>query len=247
MTGKHEFRAFQIWRWLRRLFLLSLWMATFALGAGIWVAWHRFPGTFLGVGWVWFAGLAWIALTLMALDATIEVGDMPLPPEIPPDQEIRNWLLFVIAGPTVAAIFAFLVGIPLVASHWVLRTFDTWDPQWRGLILFTLWMAWLVGTLSGLAALQKQPALSALRRMVRQRLLGIHVTDAQILALLEACDLPPQIKTPYLQRIRRHGMTEKTALELLEALEAHPSRETPPFHRAQLAQALSNWLEEQEP
>lgn len=71
MTGTPEGHGSPFWRWLRRLFLSSLWIGVFALGASIWVVWRRAPGTFLGVGWIGFAGLAWLALALTALDATI--------------------------------------------------------------------------------------------------------------------------------------------------------------------------------
>ncbi len=242
MTGIHESSS---WRWLRRLFLLTLWLGVLAAATGIGLGWRRAPGTFLGVGWIWFAGLAWLALALMALDATLEIGSMPLPPEIPPDQEVRHWLLFLIAGPTVAALFAFVVSIPVVISHRVLKTFAAWDPRWRGLLLFALWMAWLIGTLGGLAALQNLPVVTALRRTLRRRVLGLHVSEARILALLEACDLPSHVKTIYIRRLQRHGMTRRTALELLKDLKAHPPQGSPSIQRALLTQALYNWLEEQ--
>ncbi len=230
-----------MWVWLRRMFFALMWLGVLTAGWGIWRMWQSFPARILGVGWVWAAVAAWIAMAAIALDAVLEIGPMPLPPEVSPEHEIRRWGLFLIAGPTVGVIFAFDVFTMVVAVHAVMQTLS-WLPKGvLASILTALVIAWLMGTFYVLAWMSESDWVERLHRL-RYRLLGLYTSEQDILKLLDDTDLPDRIKTAFAKRIQRRGLTPAIAHRLLNALDDPTIAQT--ITRALLIQSLHNWLEE---
>ncbi len=236
------------WLWLRRAFLGVLWLGVLL---GTVLTWHWGQTTqarrLLGVPWTWMAAAALVGLAVVALDAVLELPLSPLPPLVPPSQELARWGLFSTLGLIVAgfsALIAWLVrAIPLA-----LFTLLPWlgrDPWLRpvyvatilGLILGTFWVLILVDA-SGLSF--------AIRRTLRYRLLHLRTSEVEILGLLAATDLPEVVKDTFADHIQRYGMSPEVAQNLLRALEAHPPADNgTSIVRAMLTQSLYNWLEEE--
>lgn len=80
------------------------------------------------------------------------------------------------------------------------------------------------------------------RRTVR-KVLGLRVSSAKILRLLEKVSLDEEIKEQWVRRIRDEGMSEEVAEALLEVLGKGQEAGAAVL---QLEQALMNWLDERE-
>ena len=239
MAGKSP-----VWARLRWGFLALLWLGVLMGAVVIWALWRKAPGRILGVSWIWFAGAAWVALAVVALDAVLELSSMPLPPEVPPRHEVAQWMLFLVLGPLVAVMFAFDVGILVVVHHAASEVFSWLPPGGQLTVLTAIWIAWFMGTFYVLALVGGSSWSAKFRRTLRYRLLGLHTLEADILHLLDTAALPDEVKATFARPIRRRGMTPEIARELLLVLETHSTLEGSNISRAMLAQSLHNWLEE---
>ncbi len=237
-----------MWRFLRWLYFGALWLGALMAGGLTFFLWHRFPFKILGVGWNWFAGAGVVALALVALDATMEISATPLPPDVPPNHEVSQWLLFLIAGAATAFIFAVDTGVLFVVTHALFRWALPHLPFWIGKpLLAAAWLGWFVGTIYALRFLADASIGFRFRTFLRYRLLNMHTGAADVRCLLERSDLPPDAKQRFLARLDSEGLTPALAHDLLkvagkdpwEAAESHRNTAT-----TLLVQTLNNWEEE---
>ncbi len=231
-----------MWRWLRRLYLALLWLSVPLALVGLRALWRRWPGQWLGVNWVWFAGAAWLAWSLMVLATSQELPESPLPPTVSWRAEVQRWLFYLVAGVGVAGMFALWVAPPLVVTQ-ALRRWVGGIP--RRLLLVpgvAVWMGWFMGTWFVLAWLNEQQVVARFRRWVG----GLAVPSSEEIAtLLRRAPLPAAERQRLLARLQREGMTPALARAMLAALERHPPLQNDPRplkRRAMLAQALHRWL-----
>lgn len=235
-----------MWRWWRTLYLLAYWaLVALLIALTVW-AWRAAPGRFLGIAWVWYAGIFLVAFAAVALDATLELPVYPLPPEVPPAVERRRWLSWLLLGWLTSAMFLLLF-LPLMLAVQGLRLLVAGQSIWvRKLAVGAgtlIVVGWLIGVFRFLAWLQDQPVITRLQ----DRLASLNTITAQdVAAMLRKVDLPIHQREAWLKRLHREGLTEVLALELLEDLQSYLKQEDNPIRKgryAQLMQLLHRYLE----
>ncbi len=235
-----------MWRWLRRIFLLFLWLEV-ALGLALTVwGWRVVPARVLGVAWPWFSGSFLLALAVMALNAMLELPEYPLPPEVPPGTEMRRWLFYWGLGGLTAAVFTLLVSLPILFVH-SLRVWAEGRGVWVRRALVPVGgvglVAWFMGVFFVLGWLQEQPCITRLRRWMTRLQTP---TARDIRFMLQRVPLPLEVKQRFLARLEREGMTPALARELQSVLGPYVETQEDLRDRGRYAvlyQALSAWLE----
>ena len=236
-----------MWRLLRWLYFGALWLGALMAGGLTFFLWHRFPFKILGVGWDWYVGAGVVALALVALDATMEISATPLPPAVSPDHEVKQWILYLIAGAGAATIFAADVGVLFVITHFLFIHIPAhWPVVLVKIIVAGAWIGWFIGTIYALGFISNAMG-ERFRTLLRYRLLNMHTTAADVRRLLERSDLPPDARQRFLARLDSEGLTPALAHDLLEAAGKDPW-EAAESHRSTattlLVQTLNNWEEE---
>ncbi len=246
MSGK------MIARWWRRLFLWgmallpgAMWVALHALGVSLRAVKVPVDVPLGAVLIPW-----WVGWETAALAAWLEWRYEPHPPAVSWRREIGLGLLYASMGAFVGAFFALWVW--LLAVTW--NVAHALTPAWLqpaldcGLTWAVLGLGWMAVLLWLVTLLARAGVADAFRRGIRRLLLGDEsVTPAQVLALLDAVPLPPEVRTDYVRRIRAFGLTHATVERLLADLQAHAGADTAGATTQallQLEQALRNWLVE---
>ncbi len=211
-----------MWRWWRRLFLLFLW-GTVPLGVALIVwAWRVAPGNFLGLAWPWFAGCFLLGWSMMVLNFTLDLPQHPLPPEVPPREEVRRWLFVLVVSGVTAAIFTLLLLPPIFVTHWMRQLVWAVRERWvfilGRMVLLLVWVGWFMGVFFVLNWLADQPVVERFRRGVTQ----LRSPSAQdVIGMLRNLPLPPEEKRTWIKRLRREGLTPHLARELQRMLKRH--------------------------
>ncbi len=210
-----------MWRWLRRIFLATLWVG---VGLGtvltIWL-WKTLPGEILGVGWAWFAGAFLVALGLMALNASMEIPLYPLPPEVPPWEEIRRWAFHIALGLLTAVTFTTTLVPPAVLTHLLLLLSSDKSPMVTGILKIVgaaVWVGWFAGTLMAAAWIADQPFMERFRRNFTSL---ISPSSRDIETLLREVPISQEEKSTFLERLHREGMNPKLAFDIQRTLASY--------------------------
>jgi len=235
-----------MWRFFRWLYFATLWLGALIAAALTYLLWHRFPFKILGVGWDWYVGAGVVALALVTLDATMEISATPLPPEVSPDHEIRQWILYLIAGAGTAVIFAAYTGVLFVLTHFLFTHIPAnWPAVLVKIIVVSAWIGWFIGTIYTLRLISDTIG-ERFRALLRYRLLKMEITPLEIRRLLEKSDLPSGEKAAFISRLDKEGMTPALADDILASFQQmwadgeNPSS----LSDALLQQTINNWKEE---
>ena len=232
-----------MWRVLRGLYLLAWWAAVVLGAVAAFWAWKIAPGAWLGVRWYWFVAAGLVGLGVVALGVTLDLPMHALPPEASPAEEVRRWAVALFVGFLTAALFAVLVGVPMVLSHFILTVVARWLDGMAAVLVFALWVGWPMGVFMALSWLSDQPLVQRLRRGV----VGWNASSpADIAALVEAAPLPQEEKARWLEHLALQGLTPALAQEMLDAITPRLEQATHTRERTRYAvlfQALSDWLE----
>ncbi len=208
--------------------------------------WHHFPFKILGVGWDWYVGAGVVALALVALDATMEISATPLPPEVSPDHEVKQWILYLIAGAGAAAIFSADTGVLFVITHFLFTHIPAnWPVVLTKTIVASAWIGWFIGTIYALSLISKAMG-ERFRTLLRYRLLKMETTPIEIRRLLERSDLPSGEKVEFISRLDKGGMTPTLANDILSSFQQMwaDGENASSLPDALLQQTINNWKEE---
>ncbi len=240
-----------MWRFFRWLYFATLWLGALIAAALTYLLWHRLPFKILGVGWGlvrWrgrgCAGV--VALALVALDATMEISATPLPPAVSPDHEVKQWILYLIAGAGAATIFAADVGVLFVITHFLFIHIPAhWPVVLVKIIVAGAWIGWFIGTIYALGFISNAMG-ERFRTLLRYRLLKMDITPIEIRRLLEKSDLPSGEKAEFIARLDKEGMTPALADDILDAFQQMwaDGENASSLSDALLQQTINNWKDE---
>ena len=234
-----------MWRFFRWLYFATLWLGALIAAALTYLLWRHFPFKILGVGWDWYVGAGVVALALVALDATMEISATPLPPEVSPDHEVKQWILYLIAGAGAATIFAADTGVLFVITHFLFTHIPAnWPVVLVKIIVASAWIGWFIGTIYALGFISNAMG-ERFRTLLRYRLLKMDITPIEIRRLLEKSDLPSEEKAEFIARLDRR-MTPALADDILDAFQQiwADGENASSLPDALLQQTINNWKEE---
>jgi hypothetical protein len=199
-----------MWRWLRRSYLIF--MALLPLGmwwglkaAGIVLSRVRvLGGVSLSVLFVTWS-IGWEMAVMAALG---EWGDEPLPPKVSWRQEIGMWLLYSAMGVFLGGVFALWVWLMVSTTNFLVWLAPRWLEPMIKRLAPAFGLLWFVVGIFALTGMMESGATDVFRQKVRG-ILGVWVSDQEILKLLETSPLPEEAKSRYRKRIQAEGVSEK--------------------------------------